>query len=102
VPEVKPPTACCSHFSDGSASAGSAHLAAAPEVRGTASLCGFTVSSALAPSGELDVAGGVADLVLTGRSATQVVLPGATDRVFVGGFVSGDTSEWSATAGGEG
>lgn len=79
-----------------STSTENANVAIAQPVSGTAAVYRFTEGSALGPAGSLEVISGAADLVLPARSATLVVLPGATDRVFVDGFEGGDVSPWSS------
>ncbi len=80
-----------------STSTENANVAIAQPVSGTAAVYRFTEGSALGPAGSLEVISGAADLVLPARSATLVVLPGATDRVFADGFEGGDVSPWSST-----
>ncbi len=71
------------------------HVTITPPVNGTASAYRFTADSALAAAGSVDLSAGVADLTLPARSATLVILHGATDRIFADGFESGDLSPWS-------
>ncbi|MCJ7755659.1 MAG: hypothetical protein MUP13_13950, partial [Thermoanaerobaculales bacterium] len=65
-------------------------------VAGTAPLYRFTDGVALRPAGSVEVTTGAAVLVLPARSATLMVLTGATDRVFADGFEGGDASPWSS------
>ncbi len=65
-------------------------------VSGTASLYRFTNASALASVGSVEVTAGSGDLALPARSATLVVLSGATSRIFADGFEGGDLLPWSS------
>ena len=65
-------------------------------VVGTAPMYRFTDGSALGPAGSVEVTAGAAVLALPARSATLVILTGATDRVFADGFEGGDASPWSS------
>ena len=77
-------------------SAENAHVAIAQPVSGTASLYRFTNASALASVGSVEVTAGSGDLALPARSATLVVLSGATSRIFADGFEGGDLLPWSS------
>ncbi len=71
------------------------HFTVTQAAAGTASIFRFTEAEALSGAGTVEVAAGAFDLVLPSRSASLLVLPGATDRVFADGFASGTTSAWS-------
>ena len=64
-------------------------------VSGTASVFRFSDSVPLGAAGTAAVSSGVIDLSLPPRSATLIVLAGATDRIFADGFEGGTTSTWS-------
>ena len=78
-------------------SAADVRLLIAPSVSGAASMYRFTDGQALGPAGAVTVASGTAELVLPARSASILVLDGATDRVFADGFEGGDASIWTSS-----
>jgi hypothetical protein len=83
-----------------STSAEDVHVTVEQPVTGTASTYRFTDALPLGSAGSVDMVSGTADLLLPARSATVMVLAGATDRVFADGFESTGTGAWSSIVGG--